>query len=363
MAPKRNGKNPITRSTRRRTATGHTTQIEVPAAMVQDIMHLIESLSMNSGAGSSTDPMQDQSNQHDQANQAENMEQERIEQVERLYEVTDVLNHRVVNGNFQFRLRFRGYSEPEWIDDNMCECAEQISDYLKKKKIKTIYIFCRVSTPDQATSDHMSLQAQEAVLRQEMQRFQPYQRVRVYHLSQSAYRRMPLSLEEIGRYANRDDVIMVWRVDRLGRNIAAYVEWLDDLDQRGVTIYSHFENFTYRERRLDFLQSIIHAERESQNIGHRVRLSVRHRRNRGDQHVGTLRYGRMYQDQLDDGGQVVLRLVVPMPAEVAIIREINLNTHLSAAAMAATLNGRGLTRRGRPWTANMITYIRRNFVD
>ena len=53
-------------------------------------------------------------------------------------EVTEVMNHRVRRGKWEFRLRFP--SGIEWIPEDRCACPDLIAAYLARKNIKTIAI-------------------------------------------------------------------------------------------------------------------------------------------------------------------------------------------------------------------------------
>lgn len=292
-----------------------------------------------------------------QVSQDVNMEEQGQENREILYTVTDVVDYRIVNNNFQFLLKFKGYKDPEWIDDDKCMCHEMINTFLKKRGIKTAYIFCRVSTQEQAQENNTSLAFQEQELRNVInsQLFGNFNRIVCYNITGSAYKSLPPQLEEIGRYANTKDIILVWRVDRLSRNLKYSINWLDDINNRGVIIYSHFERFTYSDRRLDFLEAIIHAEREAQNLGHRVKASVNFRKQR-DGRIGKPGYGYKLEIQSSSDGTIVRKKCIIDKVEMTIIERIN-NLYLdnkSYTYICNLLNLEGILKRGKIWKPSMI---------
>lgn len=104
-------------------------------------------------------------------------------------EVESVLNHRVIeDSKFQFLLEFKGYSCPEWTDDENCDCEELIGQYLGKLGIHTAYIFC---LKDQEHITCVSLKAQEMALRQFIATMPQYERIRVFSVPKSVYDRIP----------------------------------------------------------------------------------------------------------------------------------------------------------------------------
>ena len=168
-------------------------------------------------------------------------------------EVQRVINHRIREDNWEFHLKFA--SGIEWIPQDRCNCTDLISTYLGKKNIKTTHLFCRVSTKEQTSCASTSLPLQESKLKDAVT--DTTNRIVVHKISGSAYQRIPTQLMEVGENALRGDTIMVWRVDRLSRNIVEYLSWLEDLNNRGVNIVAHQEKLSYSNQKLDFIQRVI----------------------------------------------------------------------------------------------------------
>jgi DNA invertase Pin-like site-specific DNA recombinase len=60
----------------------------------------------------------------------------------------------------------------------------------------------------------------------------------VHNVCGSVYHGVPPAMTEIFEAARSGDTILVYRVDRLGRNMKVFVPWLDKLSGRGVNVRS-----------------------------------------------------------------------------------------------------------------------------
>ena len=278
--------------------------------------------------------------------------------IEEEFEIGGVFSHRMTeDGHWQFQVSWKGFRKKEWVNDADCHCELAISKYLKDKNIKTAYLFCRVSTPDQATSVNVSLEAQASELRTAAIATKNFERIKVFSISQSAFRNIPKTLLQIGEAALSGDGIFVWRVDRLSRNIVKYLAWMEDLNERGVSLYSHQENLTYSDKKLDFLQAVLDAQREATILGERVKLAYRRKRERGDERVGGLPYGKKYNRILQDDGTTLRKTVVDHPDEMAVVDRILKSSPGSQTRLAEQLNAEGITKRGRKWNKASVIQI------
>ncbi len=311
-------------------------RITVPADHEEEIRRYLEALSMN-----------------DNEDNWESDDEDIEEYEDR--EISSVFGHRIEREVWQFCVKWKGFRTQDWIDDKDCNCERLINDYLHLQGISTAYCFCRVSTKEQAGQNHVSLDAQEAELvkaAKETNGGRGITRTKVIKISSSAYRRIPRKLLEIGEVAKRGDAILIYRVDRLSRNIIKYLAWLEDLNNRGVIIYAHSEKLRYDSNKLDFIEGILKAQRESQLIGERVQMSVRRRRERGDDVIGSVPYGKKFERRENKSLKVVEDL-----AATAIIREI-CQSRRNPQSIANILNRRGDKKRGRKWTPGMVKTIR-----
>jgi len=278
-------------------------------------------------------------------------------------EVSKIHNHRIsIDGDWQFEVGWKGFRTREWVNDVDCKCEVEIANYLREKNIHTAYLFCRVSTADQATAVNVSLKAQELELRFAVSSLPEFTRFKVYSISKSAYKNISPALAQIGYACLPGDGIFVWRVDRLSRNIVKYLDWLEDLNDRGVLIYSHQEKLTYSEKKLEFLQAVLDAQKESSLLGERVKMSYRLKRQRGDEKVGNLPYGKKYFKVLstEHPSETLKKTVVDNPDEMSIIDRIKAKkAKFDPTLMAEQLNSEGLKKRGRKWNKMSVLRVYR----
>lgn len=270
--------------------------------------------------------------------------------------VKKVINHRVNSetGEWSFHIMFTN-NTTEWIEDAKCDCEMMIGEYMATRQLRTAHVFCRVSTKEQASSSSTSLATQESELRKAVIISGCAGRIRVHKLSASAYKKIPTKLVDIGDTAVEGDSIYVWRVDRLSRNISLTLSWVEDLDSRGVNLVAFSEGLTFRNNKLAFIQCILDAQKEAKLLGDRIKMSYKYRRERGDEAVGRLAYGKKYHRVMtSDGLGTQHKLVVDNPEEILVIRRIKTSTSC-ATRLAQTLKSEGITKRGRQWSATMIT--------
>ena len=273
-------------------------------------------------------------------------------------EVRSVINARVVeNGKYEFQILFTDKSV-HWVSEDNCSCEQKIANFLDGKGISTRYLFCRVSTKEQAKGDSTSLQGQEVELRTALAATPSTGtvRTRVYNISGSAYKSIPPMMKRVGKAARSGDSIWVWRVDRLSRNIVQYLAWLEELNNRGVEIYAQSENLHYRTNKLSFIQGILDSQKEAAAIGARVKLAYNRKRARGDERVGGLPYGKRYRRILASDGKTTVRKVVENnPVEMAIISEIKASQKKEVPRLTAErLNKRRKYKKGKRWNASMV---------
>lgn len=282
--------------------------------------------------------------------------------VEEDFEVGSIINHRIKDGEWEFQVTWKGYhGTRQWVRDEDCNCEKLISEYLAGKVIRTAYLFCRVSTKEQATNVNVSLEGQEAELRAAVTAMGLFTRIKVYSISQSAYRNIPRVLRDIGEAALPVDGIFVWRVDRLSRNIVKCFAFLEELNDRGVMIYSHQEQMTYSKKKMSFLQAVIDAQKEAALLGERIKLSYRRKRARGDEHVGGVKYGLKYHRILsDDRKSTVRKVIVENIEEKEIIERIR-ESKKNAKTLAEDLNLEGIKKRGRAWTKGMVRSLKSRY--
>ena len=280
------------------------------------------------------------------------IEEEKEENIVDEFEVKGVISHRITNGEFEFLL-YSKTRHSEWIPDSDCSCEWLISKYTHKHNIKTAYLFCRVSTKEQAGQTHVSLDAQEHELRQIVNRNEN-ERIKVIKISGSAYKNIPKAFIEVGEACIEGDSILIYRADRLSRNIVTYLGWLEDLNNRGIHIYSQAENMMYSTNKLEFIQAIVNAQKESALLGERIKMAYKRKRDRGDERVGRLPYGKKYRRTEEN-----VMVVENNFEEQAIIFQVR-STKGSASDIAKKLNRAGIKKNGIDWNAGMVRRIKNN---
>ncbi|PEJ37136.1 DNA invertase [Peribacillus butanolivorans] len=67
---------------------------------------------------------------------------------------------------------------------------------------------------------------------------------KIFHDKMSGAKRQRPGLEEALQYAREGDTIVVWRLDRLGRNMQDLIQIVNSLNERGVGFHSLQENLT-----------------------------------------------------------------------------------------------------------------------
>jgi DNA invertase Pin-like site-specific DNA recombinase len=276
-----------------------------------------------------------------------------IENNTRSYEVTKVLDCKSVKGVWYFQLRFKS-GEIDWVKDEDCNCEYLISEYMEKNKmVNSYYLICRVSTKGQSGPTHVSLSLQEERLRRYCSRIAPFgSRVKVFHISASAYRSVPDTLLNIGESARKGDCLLFYRADRLSRNIVKILSFLEDLKERGIKVLSEDENLQYSVNTLPFIKLIVKANEEAELLGRRVRHAMELKRKRGDEVFGSLPYG--WKSKRDPRTQRLLKEINIVEREILdrIKRQAEVGVH--PRIIAEKLNKEGIKKRGKQWTTNMV---------
>lgn len=275
------------------------------------------------------------------------------------YEVSHIEDHRIVDNSLEFLVYFKGYSDPYWIADADCNCENAIKMYFRENNLptRTVYCVCRVSTKEQAGFNHVSLEAQEARLIQTAtQTYGNEVRIKLLKITASAYKQINSELLNIGEAAQKGDSILVYRVDRLSRNIVKILSFLEDLNERGVDIFSQDENIWYNKNKLEFIQRIVDANKESEILGKRVRLSLEYRRQRGDEVFGNTAFGYSKKRLENENNRVVKVKNDNEQSILKRIRKMKKDGHTSAN-ITDFLNARGIYKRGKKWTVSMVNYV------
>ncbi len=156
------------------------------------------------------------------------------------------------------------------------------------------------------------------------------------------------------------DLLLVFRVDRLSRNLVQLAALIEELEAAGIAFQSLSEPFdtTTPAGRMMLQMLGVFAEFERASIIERINAGMERKARRGEWTVGSYPYG--YRRGPDGPG------LTPDPSAVQVLREVydRYVTHkLGSGPIAAWLNARGLrTSRGGMWTRSSVLKLLGNRV-
>lgn len=320
--------------------------ISIPSNQLAAVQEYLESLQINNSQDEQINDPQD----------------EQVENTDYTFfcgqecEVKEVIGHRCNGTSWEFLIKWSDGGE-EWISDDECNCEVLISEYLHKQTINTVYVFCRVSTKTQSRKDCVSLDAQLAELLP-IANNTGCERIKVIKISKGAYKKVPKEMIDICEAAQNGDYLLIYRVDRLSRNIFDFLKEIEELRIKGVNIYSHQDRLFYNDttQRTDFAQKILDAQKESELIGKRVQTSIDFRKRRGD-HVGGVPYGKRHKR--DRNGKMI---VTENSEEIDIIKKVK-SLDGWPQDVANYMNSQGIKKRGRFWSKQMVKNIWSQYND
>jgi DNA invertase Pin-like site-specific DNA recombinase len=282
-------------------------------------------------------------------------------------EVSRIISHMCNDqGEFRFTIRFTDRTT-ETVNDTDCACEVRIQEYLEARapNVRTAYLFCRVSTQRQSGPTHISHAVQERTLRNVARRVRlehgEVLRIKVIKISASAYSGIPAHLQEISEVARPRDMVLVYRADRLSRNIELYMHLLSVMHNRGVLLYAADRDLWYHTNRLDFLTLILEANKESEKMSQNARAVLIARRARGDV-IGNAPYGYRNVRLTNPDGTTRRIERVFNDDEMRLIHRI-IRMRGTSSYIAGILNAQGLTKRGKSWTESSVWSIVRAHQD
>lgn len=130
-----------------------------------------------------------------------------------------------------------------------------------------IYGYARVSTRDQSTDMQVSRLLEAGI---------PKERIFMDVISGATEDRPQLN--SLLSLLNKGDVLIVWKVDRLGRRTAHLARLLEEFDQKGITVRSLTEGVDTSDRssRVSYLLMSVIAQNERETINERIRSGIDH---------------------------------------------------------------------------------------
>lgn len=241
----------------------------------------------------------------------------------------------------------------DWIKDVDCKCENLISEYLKNNvpHVKTIFNFTRMSKISQKDKKNVSLEEQfilnmDYIIKNKLHK--EFERIKTYKVLKGAYNKCSDELLGIFDGIRDKDRIIVYKCDRIFRNIETFVMEFNSICNKDIDIISTEENISVKNNKIQFMKNILKAQEESQNIGKRIRISNLEKR------LGPCKYG--YKYDIIDSKEV---LTID-DTEKNIIMQIKHSKH-DCEYLSSYYNNEKLYNRGKPWTENTIQYIRDNY--
>ena len=284
------------------------------------------------------------------------------------YEIQTIRDHRFRDPNDKTSIewlvswkKWRGIDFPDsWVLDKECCCEELIRSYLVSKNIslKTIYLICRVSTKSQTDEISTSLDSQEKEMMKNVEILSKFERIKIVRFHGSAWSGIPPQIRQVYNCAMPENAIMVWRVDRLTRNLELHIPHLTRLRDMNVKIYSSSESLEFGSNRLPFLQAILIASEESETKSQRLKQAYKAIKER-DGKVGRAPYGYRWVKQYDVNGVFVKKEQKIDPIYVDILHEIVTlyKEHKCCSKIVKELNNKGLKKNGKVWTNLNMTSV------
>ena len=217
-----------------------------------------------------------------------------------------------------------------------------------------VAIYLRVSTTEQA-EEGFSIAAQKERLKAYVQS-QGWELGPIYEdggFSGGTINRPSFSKLREDMKLKRFDLILVYKLDRLSRNMRDLSNLVHEMDEQGVFFKSATEPFdtTTPAGKLIFNMLGSVAEFERGMIGERVKMGMLQKAKEGK---GILGFNHPYGYDYIEGG------LIPNEQEAAAVKHIY-SSYISGqtlAEIAMTLNSRGIpTKRGRAWTKQTVLNI------
>lgn len=217
------------------------------------------------------------------------------------------------------------------------------------------FVYCRVSTEEQASDSHYSLDYQEQCARHPVKEkgWTIYKVRKDVGWGKSRYGRPGFQelLQDVDPYAI--DVVLVYKLDRLSRNVRDIYEFLESTQRVGVAFVSLTEGFdtTTPMGRAMLGIAAVFAQLTRETIAENTKNGLRQRASQGKFSAGRLRpcgYG-----YTPENGLVVV------PTEAATVRRIFdlfVNAKLSTARIAKLLNTEHVpTETGAQWSETLVS--------
>lgn len=229
---------------------------------------------------------------------------------------------------------------------------------LAQAEVKKVAIYIRVSTAFQVDKDSLSVQRRELIAYADM-----VLGIKDYHVFEDPgysakntdrpdYQNMMARIRS-GEFSH----LLVWKLDRISRNLLDFAEMYAELKSLGVTFVSKNEQFDTSNAIGEAMLKIIlvFAELERKMTAERVTAVMLSRANNGQWNGGHVPFGFSYDKEAQ---------TFPVIETERRIYDLMVNLYeqfQSLLYVARYLNEKGITTRsGKPWSPNAVSIILRN---
>lgn len=150
--------------------------------------------------------------------------------------------------------------------------------FSNKEEVKTVAIYCRVSTTEQADEGY-SIVEQERILR-EWCNNQGYNVFKVYSdrgISGKNVKGRPALLELLSDSEKKEfNMVLTWKINRISRKLADALKIVEELDSHGISFKSHTEVFdnTTPAGKMQFQMIALIGEFERNTIAENVKMGM-----------------------------------------------------------------------------------------
>lgn len=226
---------------------------------------------------------------------------------------------------------------------------------MQSHQFNNVYMYNRVSTPKQAET---GLPKQYEECTDCLQRFKITDFEEFVDIG-SSYRNSNAlyNLNRLLRKVKKNDLIVVARISRLGRNVLQVISALEKVRRSGALIYSTYENLFWNKNKYEntkFQNIVIKAREKSDTLSMKARDVYKHITSNGGY------YGKPSYGFSIDRNEHNIPILVPNNDEIKIInfiKEQYENKKSTFYRIANTLNEKGTDKRGYKWTIQNVKRV------
>jgi putative DNA-invertase from lambdoid prophage Rac len=233
---------------------------------------------------------------------------------------------------------------------------------MRQDTFNNVYMYTRVSTPKQADT---GLPRQDEECRDGLQKlkittFEEYVDIGSSYRNSNALS----NLNRLLRKIQKNDLIVIARISRLGRNVLQVISALEKVRRKGGIIYAVYENLFWNKNKYEntkFQNIVIKAREKSDILSMKARDTYNYiTSNNG--YYGKPSYGFSIERNENN-----IPILVPNDDEIKIINFIKdqyENKKSTFYHIATTLNNKGINKRGYEWNVlNVKRVYQYNLID